>query len=242
MARSESRFELKYRLPVARAEAFKRAIAPFTVRDAYAANEPWYLVNSIYFDSSVMDFYFDKIDGHRDRQKVRFRWYGEDSARGYLEIKEKTRSSVRKLRQSMLLETLRVWWEAGCNAALAPDVEPIRPEYAWLFGRYALRPVTLVRYLREPYEAIREDRVRITFDHAVVAGSVTLDAWKTGAFQTIFPQDFVILEMKFNDAIPVWLMDLVRAFQLTLDKISKYCLAVETIDEARENSARRAHG
>ncbi len=71
------------------------APAPFT--DAHALTS----VLSQYYDSPSLTFYYEKLDGIRERNKVRLRTYGHRFRAGettILEIKHRSDALVRKLR------------------------------------------------------------------------------------------------------------------------------------------------
>ena len=58
-------------------------------RDKYSQKPEGYLVNSIYFDTQVLDTFNDKLDGVSKRFKLRLRYYGDSPSSFVLEVKKK---------------------------------------------------------------------------------------------------------------------------------------------------------
>src|SRR5688572_18310466 len=101
MIRRFNRFELKYILPIRKADLIMRDLENQTVRDSHDHSEG-YPIASLYYDSPELDFFWDKIEGIRFRRKVRIRVYPND---GYdkvtdamVEIKQRLNKTVQKRR------------------------------------------------------------------------------------------------------------------------------------------------
>jgi len=87
-----------------------------------------------------------------------------------------------------------------------------------------MRPVCVVHYLRECYES---GRARLTLDHRVrasQAGSV-IEYRDVGDVQLI-PEDWMVLELKFDEFEPTWMHDLCHALGLAEEPISKFALGI----------------
>ena len=84
------RYERKYRVDVVSPRILKQVIQmhPSGFRTAY----PDRRINNIYFDTPLLNSYYENIDGIAERRKYRLRWYG-DSLKYFhkpvLEIKAK---------------------------------------------------------------------------------------------------------------------------------------------------------
>ena len=93
----------------------------------------------------------------------------------------------------------------------------------------------LVRYERQAFQSTIDDYVRITFDQHILHQPMRAydlagksDRWaQTGDRESTGNGDFpVILEFKFVDRAPQWLVDIVRKCGLFRGGFSKYSAAV----------------
>ena len=41
------------------------------------------------------------------------------------------------------------------------------------------------------------------------------------------PPDVVVMEIKANDKVPVWLISLIGAYECNIKRVSKYCIGLE---------------
>jgi hypothetical protein len=100
--------------------------------------------------------------------------------------------------------------------------------------RYGVRPKLMVRYQRAAFFSRLEDYVRITLDRRVQAQShtdlnfaVDPHAWiDIDLPREAGDESSLIMEIKFQQAPPRWLVDIVRRFGLSQYSYSKYGHAV----------------
>ena len=95
-----------------------------------------------------------------------------------------------------------------------------------LLGRY--KPHLIVRYKRTAYEDNFYSRVRITFD-------TDIEACGAGNFMRYSPmsrvlKDLMVLEIKFEKALPWWFRELAQRFELSRTAFSKYSNAVDALN------------
>ncbi len=90
----EKRLERKYTLAATSLES----IEPFLIESGFVEAYPTRTVHSVYFDSLSRSSYTDAMQGHKDRLKVRWRWYdfNGDTSPGHLELKIKSADVVKK--------------------------------------------------------------------------------------------------------------------------------------------------
>ena len=75
---------------------------------------------------------------------------------------------------------------------------------------------------------IYEHGLRITFDHRCKYRDRRLDIG--GIFDEgkyFIPPEIVIMEVKFNEVVPLWLCSYLNRLECMTRRISKYCAAVE---------------
>lgn len=243
----KERYEIKYLIPRELIEPISRFISPYCEMDAFSAgaNEYFYPVNSLYFDTRGLEFLNQRLGGKESRFNMRARAYGGGGLPPYfLEIKHKTGTFVRKYRCTLSEgEWPRILADPSYRCGDHDD--PLQRRNKELFLRlaltYAIEPKILTSYRRRAFFSTVNEYARVTMDTGLRyqledtynlspdARSVNYDN------QTIFSvneqvfgtEDFgpgrVILELKCNvGQTPVWMIDLVSAFELKQVGFSKY--------------------
>lgn len=226
-AKDPNRFELKYRVPLVRVPEFVAELGDYVHPDPHQTEAEGYPIHSVYFDSPGRTFFWEKIEGLKFRRKVRFRRYGE-SPDVFLEIKQRIDRTLQKRRVRWSLERMQ---ETFLESGLADDVEPddrIAAEIFYLFRQHDLRPTMGISYRRQAFLGAEDSDLRITFDHNVRFHAVEPDVrvLPDGEDYVMDPTE-VILEVKFNHSVPLWLCKQVSRFDLQMIRLSKYCTAVD---------------
>ena len=229
--RSFNRFEYKYIIAHEDAVAFRANLAPYTSVDPHSDPERGYPVYSIYWDSPELVLFWEKLDGIKYRRKLRFRRYaGGDGA--FVEIKQRIDRTVQKRRVLLDVPTIqrRFRWDSAEEDDLDGRQRPDRVELEahFLQRHYGLEPKMAVGYRRQALFGRYESDLRITFDSRLrySAQDLALDApFEIG--KEILPADRVVLEIKFNERVPLWLCKLIQRHGLEMVRMSKYCTAVD---------------
>lgn len=227
------RFECKYLVPESVAQRIVRSATPFLAPDPYAARRPGftYPICSLYLDSEDLRLYRETREGLRTRFKLRIRAYSDDPELPLLfEVKRRADGIVHKTRTVVHRSALAML-VAGRQVALRGMREGQR---AWLdeFVRLMLasraRPRVLVRYDREAYVGVADPAVRVTLDRRLRAAETSrAEVRMDGAgFRSVDVRG-VILELKFNQRCPAWLLQLIQRFELRRTSYSKYCAAID---------------
>jgi hypothetical protein len=199
--------------------------APFTDDQAV------YPILSLYFDSPSLRFYDEKVDGEMLRNKVRLRGYGyrwEKMDPCFLEVKRKVDTRIIKFRKNMGRFRPEFLHPAGWQLAGSPEADRVSA----LLERYRLRPAVQVFYLREAYESPLCQRLRITVDSTLVAlhpgeplqRHMLIEPQRQCIRDTQF-----VLEIKSNGALPRWITDAIREFQIEQRAFSKYVVCIEKL-------------
>jgi hypothetical protein len=90
------------------------------------------------------------------------------------------------------------------------------------------RPVVQIRYMREAYEGLLDDRIRITFDRKLAHKiSDKAEVSLNGGGWQYYPMNGVILEIKFTEFYPPWLSYLVQHLQIEPQSVSKYTRSIK---------------
>ncbi|MBX2990553.1 MAG: polyphosphate polymerase domain-containing protein [Bacteroidetes bacterium] len=227
------RFEYKYVVPMERLDALRRDIIPYTTLDAYTLRrkDHQYTVRSIYFDTSRLAAYREKLEGIKNRKKLRVRSYNiaAEDAMVFLEIKTKVEQRGMKYRSALSANDLPAFLQTKCpeeymldlpNRSLALDNAR---RFLFHYVRSAMRPVVLVTYEREAFQGQFDPNLRITFDkHLRFQGLPSLDdLYIENGLTHLAPSSF-IMELKFGGGFAPWLRAIVRKHGLTRVSVSKY--------------------
>lgn len=236
MIRRFNRFELKYLLPLATAEAFKADLDGHVEADSFSGNKG-YPVLSLYYDSPQYECFWDKIEGLKFRRKLRIRAYpgpdGEPLESVMVEIKQRINKTVQKRRLRLPLAQA---YELCAGQLTGVDLDPLDAavvaEVKELVLNKSLQPSCLISYHRTAFHGNRYNPgLRITFDTELKARCTQLrveaalpDMPDSNAENRYFiPPDWCILEIKVNDRVPDWLVSLLNAHNCELRRVSKYC-------------------
>lgn len=221
-----NRFELKYLLAADEGRAFLQSIDSYLVEDPNGAQG--YDVHSLYYDSSALNCYWEKIDGVKVRRKLRLRTYGEldpETGEVFLEIKERVDRIVRKRRTKVSLSRI----EALLAGEDSLD-DAVVGEAVHFAASYGLEPTLVVSYRRLARLGAFDPGLRITLDTQLRCRRDDLDLRHLDAPSVpITSPEFAILEIKFNEVVPLWLTVAVARFEARLRRVSKYCAAAECL-------------
>lgn len=227
--RSDNRFELKYLVGHDRISELVEDLRPYLREDANWENERGYPIHSVYWDSDEWTFFWEKIEGLKDRRKLRARRYaGVDY--GFIEIKHRTDRTLQKRRARVPLDVMFASFRGG-DDEIDPAAErddAVLNEALYLRYRYRLKPKMAISYRRRAFYGFWEPDLRVTIDSRVQYHSVDTDIsrpFETGTY--LVDPRVSILEIKFNDRVPTWLVRLVSSHGLQMIRLSKYCTAVD---------------
>lgn len=232
------RYELKYFLPFDKINELIQWSTPYLVPDIHAQPgsnaRPHYLVQSVYFDTTTLRLYKEKIDGIRNRSKFRVRSYdpvpGPD-APVFVEIKNRRDTQVIKERVALpLAQVAGVLFNGLRLDDLALNSYQRKPleRFLYCYQTAELAPVVTVIYDRVPFTCREDKQVRLTIDtnlyYCDQRGAAVLFAPRVKA---PVPLPGAILELKFDRLMPLWMRELVRRFDIRQQSISKYCYCVD---------------
>lgn len=226
---SHSRFELKYLLHHTAVARLAEIMEPHVRADPHGGPDGHYRVASLYYDSPGLRCYWEKIDGEKVRRKVRIRTYGDRPAVAFLEVKQRYNLSVQKRRVSGPIDQVLDTMERIVHHGDGREVGPVYDEVAFLVRSLRLEPRLLVTYDRAAFFDRYKRDFRITVDRAVRCADVAPDLRKRpirGRF--VIPPTMVIVEVKFNDTLPRWLCGVMNSLDAQIERVSKYCYAVES--------------
>lgn len=228
--RTFNRYEFKYLLRVETAQELARSLEGYVRRDPHDPDGSGYVVSSVYWDSPDLEFFWEKIDGAKFRRKLRFRHYpGHDDV--FCEIKQRIDRTTQKRRSRWSRQRiLEIFDPAAPGRPLSDEeqADPVLREALWLCHTHRLRPVVTVAYRRQALFGVYEPDLRITIDTRLVYEAAEPEAGRApdGGKAALDPR-VAVLEVKFDDRVPLWLVRCIEHRGIELVRFSKYCAAVD---------------
>ncbi len=241
------RVEHKYLVPDRLREPLRSVIAPFVRPDRHASpkhdhGESYfgYTVRSIYYDSSTFDHFFANESGLAKRAKPRIRGYDTErpDSIAFLEIKRRCGSVGSKTRAPIAFRSLAAWLDSGETEAYVrpsrsfPAAVASANQFMFRLRRFALRPVVLVTYDREPYVGTIESSLRITLDSNLRSAAYPqlADLYRDQFCRASMRGHFV-LEIKHHAqfGFPAWLRPFMGKHSLVKQSLSKYCTCLSDL-------------
>lgn len=232
--RHPDRYELKYVLDRSQYEQVVEGLATHMEPDPHSEGGR-YLVTSLYYDTADYKAYWDKIDGHRFRRKVRVRVYNAQMVSPdspcFVEIKQRTNKTLQKKRVVLPYSSAVALCESGkdTNGTTEADRAVIE-EVLYLHSALRLQPACIVSYDRLAFNGSEYDiGLRVTFDTNLKCRTHDLTLLSQGYANNHFfvPPRWCIMEVKVNHRVPYWLTGVLSRYRCTLRRISKYGKALE---------------
>jgi len=232
-----SRFELKYVIQERTAHALRDFLRSYLVVDEHAdpSNRNQYPVHSVYCDNGNYALYCSTTHGLKNRFKLRARFYNErPNSPVFFEIKQRHTDVILKqraaVRRHSVQNLLAGHWPRPDDLAVGAENNfgPLQ-HFTSLQSMLNASGKVLVSYMREAYVTPNDNSVRVTFDReletAVYRGVFSMSAM---AMRPV-PLEGVVLEIKFTDAFPIWLREMVRVFDLERRPFAKYVTCVDAL-------------
>ena len=241
-----NRSEIKYIVDIETFSRMKKDIDPFFEYDKKGGDNGKYIVSSIYYDSSDLRFYTEKIDGEKVRNKIRIRVYLDFKGKhrlidlGELRSKNKILLEIKKRNNTNIVKNKLLMFEDEAQKFLKNpsfiDIERYSEEercilsnIAYINSTYNLRPIVVIQYIRQAFLTKSFPRVRLTFDTILKCRSKNFYVHDLNLGNYFLEPSLGILEIKYNTSFPTWLSTLVKKYNLSQVTFSKYCTAIESI-------------
>lgn len=166
-----------------------------------------------YYNSKICNIYFDNeqeeiinrsIEKPPFKQKIRLRSYKIPSLDDnvFLETKTKYKHIVTKRRIKVKLKDFNNYLETGKYN----EQSQIMKEIAYLFSYYNLKPFYFVAYDRKSYYCKEDKNLRITVDGNLRSRKDNLSLNKGDNGKKYFSTDTYIMEIKYLNGLPLWLV------------------------------------
>lgn len=239
------RFEMKFTIPSSMVEPISNFASVYCSPDKYSqqSDSGYYKVNNLYFDSPEYLFLRMRLASVQNRFNMRVRSYGDEAGMPYfMEIKQKTGQIIKKYRAIVTQpDWYRVFTEPGFESHdESNDQLEIRNRdlFERMIYSYNASPKVLTQYIRNAWVSDVDDYARVTFDRELKytpESEYNLvpddDLMVSCDPETVFDPDCsVVLELKCYSAfVPLWMIDLIRYFDLQRRSFSKYMTGVREV-------------
>ena len=234
-----NRFELKYVVTAQQADAVRADLVAHMDTDRHGSSEGSYGISSIYYDTADLAFMRAKQEGIKFRRKLRIRNYGtaSDGPLGerpvFVEIKQRINRTTQKRRLILPLAEAYELCAGEWDRELAdPDDNAAAQEVLFLASGLNLQPTSIVGYQRQAFVGgSYEPGLRVTFDRDIWAASASQGLLADLTQYRLVPETTFVMEVKANNAVPLWLANLLARHDCSLRRYSKYCAATQRLLE-----------
>ena len=211
------RYELKYLLDAKKTEFVMRRLEGHMQVDAYGLTS----IASLYYDTPDFRLIRASVEKPPYKEKIRLRSYGlaTDVSPVYLELKRKAYGIVYKRRVQTTVPLVGKFF-AGEGDICAPG--QINREITTFRDYYqTLVPACLIIYDRVAYFEPGGD-LRLTIDHnpRYRSDALTLNRSMDGI--PLLGDGWTIMEVKVQDAMPLWLTEILSEGKIYKGSFSKY--------------------
>lgn len=220
------RVEDKYLVPYIDYCLLRERLSAVALLDYYSEGKPdGYKISSLYFDDMYDSNYYDTVSGNPIRKKYRIRLYNDSLAPIKLEVKTKYYSRISK--ESCLISVdemnklirgeLIEWGETRDNP---------RSAFNEAISVKKLVPKIIVTYERNAF-VYDFGNMRITFDHDIRTSNLVEYFGKPGIHYSRLKMDNYILEVKYDEFIPDFMVQTLRVNTMWQTSFSKYRICCE---------------
>ena len=216
--RREEKYLLTLREALQCAARFEKVLTP-----DHFSRDGAYKIRSLYFDTADDRDFHDKLTEQNCRQKIRLRIYSPGDRHVKLELKQKENVYQRK-RSLLITRADALALAEGRYSVLLNYEDPFAGEMFILLTEGCYRPRTIVEYSRRAFMA-KENNIRLTFDSNIRAleGDCRL-FFQALPLYPVLPGGQVIFEVKYNQFLLSYIMDIIRCVDRRSVSASKYCL------------------
>jgi len=229
-----SRYELKYLVTERLADQVRQFAQQYLAPDPYARMNaqglPVYAIYSVYLDNARQDLLNATVWGHKNRFKLRVRYYDENSVNPvYFEIKRRVNGAILKERAKVRRDAAHRLLTGGIpnrddlqNPHAADQYASLR-RFLELQEKLNAKPAVIVAYDREAWLTPDGNSARLTFDRSVAGGPYNAAFTVQAGSDWVMPDvGGTVLELKFTDRYPNWMRDMAQLFELERCSMAKY--------------------
>ena len=211
------RYEMKYILSPEQTEFFKKKVVGHMKIDKFGLTS----IASLYYDTPDYRLIRTSIDKPAFKEKIRLRSYGiaSDSSPVFLELKRKAYGIVYKRRVQSTLPLVKKFFD--CEGDICAGGQINREITTFRDYYQTLVPACLIFYDRIAYFEPGGD-LRLTIDHNPRYRYDELNLKTSMEGNSLLEKGFTILEVKVQQAVPLWLSAILTEGHIYKNSFSKY--------------------
>ena len=218
----EFRKEIKYLISNKDFNLINESLKTIMKKDEYC-NDNFYTITSIYFDDYNKTSYNQVLNGISRRWKYRIRFYNYDDSFIKLEKKYKENNLTNKKDTIITKEVL--YKILNHSIKVVENNDSLLNEFIIKMNTEYLRPVMIIEYDRIPY-VYKVGSVRITLDFNIRYNNRFNDLFNSNKKMYYLKEN--ILEVKFNELVPDFIIKRIGLNTLTETSFSKYLNSVNS--------------
>ena len=211
------RYELKYLLSAEQTAYLKKRLEGHMQVDAFGLTS----IASLYYDTPDYRLIRNSLEKPEYKEKLRLRSYGlaTDDSPVYLELKRKAFGVVYKRRVQSTVPQVEQFFEENSDICAGGQINKEIKTFRDYYGE--LMPTCLIIYDRTAYfEPDGDLRLTIDSNPRYRMDDLTLEHSMEGI--SLLPEGWTILEVKVQDAIPLWLAEILSTGKIYKSSFSKY--------------------
>ena len=211
------RYELKYLLDAEQTAYLKERLAGRMKLDQYGRTS----IASLYYDTPDYRLIRASVEKPPFKEKIRLRSYGlaTETSPVYLELKRKADGIVYKRRVQSTIPLVEKFFAGSGDICAGGQINREITYFRDYYGE--LSPACLIIYDREAYfEPDGDLRLTIDFNPRYRVDHLTLTHSMEGA--PLRPAGHTILEIKVQEAMPLWLARILTEGHIYKNSFSKY--------------------
>lgn len=219
------RLEKKLLIDEALLPEFIEGISEYMNPDEFNIGGKPYHICNLYFDNDNDDVIRHSVAKPKFKEKLRMRSYGtpNDDTKVFIELKKKTYRVGTKRRAKLKLSDAKKYIETGVHPEnLSYLDERVLCEIDYFRETYNVYPKVYISYMRNAYFGKEDKKLRLTIDREILTRryDVSLDMGSYG--EPLLPEGKVLVEVKFEGVVPLWLSRLMDRLGLSFGSYSKY--------------------
>lgn len=220
-----NRKEYKYLVPNRIIDILIPDILMHMTYDSFSRNG-YYPIYSVYFDTIDLQTFSNKMAGLQHRRKFRVRSYHPDVKPDepvFLEVKEKNTNRIFKRRVPLSLE------QVSDLTIKKEDILPgnsVVDEWRYELIKSNLKPSLLNYYKRLAFVSKMYPGLRITIDRDISYTQTQSVDFNLPTSKVSWAHDKSVVEIKFDNFVPLFVVDMIRRYSLSAEPVSKYADSV----------------
>lgn len=221
----EYRHELKFEVSDITLQKIKYRLSPIMQKDIHQ-NGNCYLIRSVYFDDYRDSCFWENEAGIDERRKYRIRIYNADVKYISFEKKSKSHGMTKKEQVSITKELCDQYLHQNIPDRIKNEPQLLK-EFRAEQIKSLMHPVCIVEYERTAL-VYPIGNVRITFDRNIRSSSNIKEFYerKISGIPILEP-DHQILEVKYDNFLPSFILQALNLDTLKVQSFSKYYYARE---------------